>query len=46
MTLDFSLARIQILKGWHDMGIINDTPSGFVKHRTRIYNHSTPSELL
>lgn len=24
----------------------NDTPSGLMKHRTRIYNHSTPSELF
>jgi hypothetical protein len=24
----------------------NDTPTGFVKRRTRIYNPSTPSELF
>lgn len=24
----------------------NDTPSELMKHRTRIYNHSTPSEFL
>lgn len=46
MILDFSQARTQILKGWHDMRRTNDTPSGLVKHRTRIYNHSTPSEFF
>ena len=46
MTLDFSQARFQILKGWHSMFQTNDTPSGLVNPRTRIYNRSTPSEFL
>lgn len=46
MILDFQQARPQILKGWHDARQINDTPSGLVKHRTQIYNHSTPLEFL
>jgi hypothetical protein len=28
------------------MSLISDTPSGFVKHRTHIYSHFTPSEFL
>lgn len=54
MILDFSPARSQILKGWHDMCQTNDTPSGLVILQTRIHNHSTcfdklntpPSELF
>ena len=46
MILDFSQARTQILKGWHDSCQTNDTPSGLVKHQCRIYNHSTPSDFL
>ena len=46
MILDLSQARSQILKGWHDMHQMCDTPSGFVKRRTRVYNHSTPSEFF
>ncbi len=46
MTLDFSQARFQILKGWHSMFQTNDTPSGLVKRHARIYNRSTPSEFL
>ena len=46
MILDFSHAHTQILKGWHGLRQTNDTPSGLVKHRIRIYNHPTPSEFL
>lgn len=46
MILDFSQARTQIPKGWHDLRQTNDTPSGLVNPRTRIYNHSTPSEFI
>jgi len=46
MTLDYLQAYIPILKGWHDLCQANDTPSGLVKHRTRIYSNSTPSEFL
>ncbi|MFN8388163.1 MAG: DUF4260 family protein [Anaerolineales bacterium] len=45
MTLDFSPARFQILKGWHDSRQTSDTPSGLVKRYARIYNHFTPSEF-
>ena len=34
-----------ILKGWH-VRQTDDTPSGLIEYRTRIYNHFTPSELL
>ena len=44
--LDLWHARFPIMKGWHDLCQTNDTPSGLANHRTRIYNHSTPSEFL
>ena len=46
MILDLWQACFPTLKGWHDSRQANDTPSGLVNHRTRIYNHSTPSEFL
>ena len=46
MILGLSCARTLILKGWHDLRQINDTPSGLIKYRPRIYNYSTPSEFL
>ena len=42
MTLELLKSKT----GWHDSRGINDTPSGLVNPRTRIYNHSTPSEFL
>ncbi|MBV6397568.1 MAG: hypothetical protein HFACDABA_03182 [Anaerolineales bacterium] len=42
MTLELLKSKT----GWHDSREINDTPSGLVNHRTRIYNHFTPSEFL
>jgi hypothetical protein len=36
----------QILKGWHDMCGTNDTPSGLINCRAKIYDPGTPSEFL
>jgi len=46
MIIELNHTRTQIPKGWHDVRETNDTPSGLIKRRTHIYNHSTPSELL
>jgi hypothetical protein len=46
MILGLAHSRTQIPKGWHDVRLTNDTPSGLMNRRTRIYNHSTPLEFL
>lgn len=46
MILELLKSKTEDLTGWHDMRQTNDTPSGLEKHRTRIYNRSTPSEFL